>query len=216
MKFKEELSNKFPDNIEQLASIERKKINNELYENIVKHGKTMLKQKYDKSITLIDAITFFSDVSKNENLNDVTDIYIYEVGLSKNPEELRGVIEHAILSIVTYEYEPKHFDYLERNILSNNIYPGFFTMSFYLNIGIYNKENSDRILNFVLNNLSNFSKNHIQDIVNRLSFFPKNNNIVDDISTQIELLYGIVQTKQTTKKTVKQNELKKAWWEFWK
>lgn len=216
MKFKEDLSNKFPDNIEQLAIIERKKINNKLYENIIKHGKTMLKQKYDKSTTLVDAITFFSSISKNENLNDVSDIYIYEVGLSKNSEELRGVIEHAILSIVTYEYEPKNFDYLERNILANTKYPRFFTMSFYLNIGIYNKENSDRILNFVLNNLSNFPKSHIQDIVERLSLFPKGNSIVYDISKQIELLYGIVNTKHTTKKNDKKNEVKKAWWEFWK
>jgi hypothetical protein len=37
MEFKEDLSNKFPDNIEKLASTEREKINNQLYEDIIKH-----------------------------------------------------------------------------------------------------------------------------------------------------------------------------------
>jgi hypothetical protein len=175
----------------------------------------MLKQKYDKSVMLVDAISFFSSISEKENLNDVTDIYFFETGLSKNSKKLRGVIEHAILSIVTYKYESKNFDYIERVIIENSKYPGFFSMPFYLNIGIYNKESSDRILNFVLNNLSNFSKNHINGIVERLSFFPKENDKVHDISKQLELLYGIVPAEHSTKKTDKQDKVKKTWWKFW-
>lgn len=141
--------------------LEKEKINRNLYYKIVTSSALLLKKEYDKNTNVITAIDCLIEIVENENLNEISDIYIYEEGFSKSEEKLKNAILHAITTIIGVEYNDGNFQYLENIILIDREEKGPIALDFILKLGRYHEKFKDRVFDFIEENILTFSKKQL-------------------------------------------------------
>ncbi|WP_163410007.1 hypothetical protein [Flavobacterium ajazii] len=204
-----------------------KRINDRLYQEIYDSSVLLLKSEKDASLGLLDALSYFSKVSTNEDLNDVTDIYIYEESFSKSDDQIKNTFLHAITALITDDYKVDNFKYLEEIILKDKTRYGEGALRFILNIGRYKEKFKSDILNFLDKNLASLSKNqtsilayflvelYVSDynVVNLLNKINKKEGVSLPTVPQ-KKLNPIVEEKTIVTQT-KSFEMATPWWKFW-
>jgi hypothetical protein len=140
---------------------ELEKINSALYDKIVTSSALLLKKEYDKNTNVISAIDCLTEIVENENLNEISKIYIYEQGYSESEEKLKNTILHAITTIIGFEYRDEHFQYLENIIMTDREEKGPIALDYILKLGRFHEKFKDRVFGFVEENLLAFSKKQL-------------------------------------------------------
>ena len=206
-----------------------KKINSRLYQEIYESSVMLLRSEKDNKfrMQMLDAFSHMAKIRENENLNDVSDVYIYEQLFSKNDDELKSTMLHAITSLITEDYKMENFKYLEEIILNDKTEYGEGALDFILNIGRYKENFKSNILNFLDKNLLSLSNNQINilayflvelyvsdySIVNLIEKINKKEGVSLPTAPK-ENLNPIVEEKPIVAQ-VKSFEMATPWWKFW-
>lgn len=142
-------------------ALEKEKINSRLYDKIVTASVLLLKKEYDKNINVIEAFDSLIGIVENEDLNEISDIYIYEQGYSESEEKLKNTILHAITTIIGFEYKDEHFQYLEKIILIDKEEKGPIALDYILKLGRFHEKFKDKVFDFIEENLLDFSREQL-------------------------------------------------------
>lgn len=215
---KEDLEN-FLKFMDEQSNTEKENINNELYERMKKSSELLLKRQYDKNVNIISSIDFFNRVIEKENLNDLTDIYLYEGCYSNTPRELQQVMLHAISTIVAFEYKTENINYLQEIIQTDKEFRGEVALEYYLKIGKYHEKFKELVLTFIDKNLADFSNNQQNQTIGFLrEFYPKEERVDEIIKKsgidEVVISYG-TKTNNDKTKSQKPIKIKKPWWKIW-
>ncbi|GGE40655.1 hypothetical protein EV200_101760 [Pedobacter psychrotolerans] len=133
----------------------------ETHQKIISAAELLLKREQGKEVSLVDAMVWMTEIASSENLDRVTDIYIYEEGYSDTEKALKHTILHAITSIVAFEYQERNINYLKNLILSDHSKLSERALEYFLKIGCYHEKFKDAVLAFVETNLFAFSENQL-------------------------------------------------------
>lgn len=152
------------EDLDELEKVQNKQINRNLYEKIVAASRLLLKKEYDKNVNIIWALDCLGGIVENEDLNEVSDIYIFEERIAESEVKLKNTILHAITSIIGFEYKEEHFNYLENIILIDKESKGVIALDYILKLGRYHENFKDRVLSFVEENILTFSRKQLSII----------------------------------------------------
>jgi len=141
--------------------IEKKKINGILYNKIVTASTQLLNKENDKNTNVMAVFESLMEIVENENLNQISDIYIYEQGYSELEEKLKNTILHAITTIIGVEYKEEHFQYLENIVLLDREEKGPFALDYILKLGRFHEKFKNSVLDFIEENLLAFSREQL-------------------------------------------------------
>lgn len=141
--------------------LEKERINRILYDKIVDASAILLRKEYDKNINVIEAFDSLIAIVENDDLNEISEIYIYEQGYSDREEKLKNTILHAITTTIGFEYKEEHFQYLENIILIDREEKGPIALDYILKLGRFHEKFKDRVLGFIEENLLAFSRGQL-------------------------------------------------------
>lgn len=216
-----------------------KNINKELYDEILKTVE-IIEESKDKSNTkgIVDKLR---ERFKNENLNQVTNIFIYCQGyLSTNedPLPLPSQICIAIGKLFTYE----NLHYTASKVYSDDEIDGGSALSFLVYLAMH-EQHTPYVLDFIKENFKGFSKNKKTECVFQLRETLPENEVAkqiikdsgitkyeltfstEDDSTSIPITFKIdnfekadnnmKQNFQNLKSNIPETKTKSFWWKFW-
>jgi hypothetical protein len=197
--------------------MDKTKLNENIHIKILKASELFLKKEYNKNISVIDALDLIKEI-KEGNLNDVTEIYIYEEGFGNTEKKLKDTIVHLITSTIAYDYNDENIAYLQDVILIEDDKKSDIALDYFLKIGGYHKEFSDRVLNFVENNVNIFTKNKLNTTAFYLAKIYVENNRTTDLFNLVNKLHSEKYPSQKNEQVSKKEEIighKKPWWKLW-
>ncbi|PKF75264.1 hypothetical protein [Chryseobacterium sp. PMSZPI] len=203
------------------SEAQRQTINNEAYDQILKSAKFFLQKRKNNIVSeeIVIALDRMEEVSKIPNLNDVTDIYLFESEFGMNPRDLCEEFLYIILIMIGQHYKDEQMQYLEEIILNNSKFRGSNALQFYLKIGVSYKEKKERILNFIESNIDKlpeghknmtamFIKTHLQGDKHAKIIFDKLNISNPEVHFR--------NPPSHTQSKPKPAKVYPKWWEFWK
>ncbi|WP_264551880.1 hypothetical protein [Flavobacterium sp. N2038] len=214
-------------------------IDKKLYDEIIKTAE-IIEGKGDKS-NLKEIIDNLRERFKNEDLNQVTNLFIYcQSFLTTNEEPLPLPSQLCIAIGKLFTHENLH--YTASKIYSDDEIDGGSALSFLGYLAMH-EQHTPYILNFIKENFSGFSKNKKTECVFQLKeILPENEiakQIIEDSGiTKYELIFSTEEDSTSRPITFKRDNFKKAdsnvnpnfqeqkpdnqepkpklpWWKFW-
>ncbi|KMQ69898.1 hypothetical protein ACM39_02325 [Chryseobacterium sp. FH2] len=203
------------------SSEQRKTINNEAYEKILESAKFFLKKRQTNLVSeeIVTALDRMEEVSKIPNLNDVTDIYLFESEFGLNPRDLAEEFLYIVLIMIANHYEGEQMYYLENIILSNSKFRGENALQFYLKIGTSHKEKREYVLNFIENNMDSFPDSHKNMVAMFIKTFLQGDRHAKIIFDKLNISNPEAHFRNAPDPVQVKPKLPKIypkWWEFWK
>lgn len=210
--------------------MDEKKLNKIIHSKLLKSSEIFLKKDYDKNYNIVEALDLIEEIKEN-NLNDVTDIYIYEEGFGATEKKHKETLVHLITSVIAFDYSDENISYLKESILKEDNKKSDISLDYFLKIGAYHEKFRDNVLDFVENNLNNFTKNKLNTIAFYMfKIYNKNtrtNNLFNlakklndenfpSKSNTNENYKNVSEKKSDFEKKPLQEQKKQAWWQFWK
>jgi hypothetical protein len=141
--------------------LEKEKINGILYNKIVTASAQLLNKENDKNTNVMAVFESLMEIVENENLNQISDIYIYEQGYNESEEKLKNTILHAITTIIAFEYKEEHFQYLENIVMLDRDEKGPLALDYILKLGRFHEKFKNSVLDFIEENLLAFSREQL-------------------------------------------------------
>ncbi|OUL60250.1 hypothetical protein [Flavobacterium sp. AJR] len=214
-------------------------INKELYNEILKTAE-LIEIKDDKS-NLKEIVDNLREKFKNEDLNQVTNLFIYcQSFLSTNEEPLPLPSQLCIAIGKLFTYENLH--YTASKVYSDDEIEGGSALSFLGYLAMH-EQHIPYVLNFIKDNFKGFSNNKKTECVFQLKELLPENEIAKQIVkdsgiTKYELTFSTEQDSTSTPVTFKKDNFKKEennaklnfqeqesnyqktklklpWWKFW-
>ncbi len=231
----------FQEKLQQQHKNAQGKINNTLYEDILKTAKII--EKTEDKTKLQDIITNLRNRFKNENLNQVTDIYIYcqsFLSSNENPVPLPSQLCISIGKLFTNE----NLHYTANKVYSKDEVESGCALSFLGCLALH-EHHEAYVLRFIKENFEGFSQNKKTECVFQLKeILPDNeiaNRIIEDsgiteyklvfsteedstskpISFQVDPIENSQDTSIKESKpemanaSVKAPKPERPWWKFW-
>ncbi|SHL39874.1 hypothetical protein [Chryseobacterium polytrichastri] len=200
---------------------QRQKINNEVYDKILESAKFFLKKRQTNLVSdeIITALDRMEDASKTPNLNDITDIYLFESEFGLNPRDLTEEFLYITLIMISNHYEDKQMQYIENIILSDSKFRGSNALQFYLKIGTSHKEKREYILSFIENNIDQFPDGHKNMVAMFIKTFLQGDKRAKVIFDKLNISnpeFHFKNKPTTTHNKPKPLKTYPKWWEFWK
>ncbi|SHH21634.1 hypothetical protein SAMN05421866_2262 [Chryseobacterium oranimense] len=217
-----------------------KNINKELYDEILKTAEII--EKSDRSNTK-EILNKLRERFKNEDLNQVTDIFIYcQNFLSTNEEPLPLPSQLCIAIGKLFTNENLH--YTSSKVYSDDQIDGGSALSFLVYLAMHEKH-TPYVLDFIKENFKGFSRNKKTECVFQLKETLPENEIAQQIIkdsgiTKYELIFSTEEDSISTPVTFKMDHFEKAddnvkqdsqdlksnisvpetktksqWWKFW-
>jgi hypothetical protein len=177
--------------------MDRSKLNEKTHINLLKSAELFLKKESDKSVSIVDALDMIEEI-KNKDLNEVTEIYIYEEGFGNTEKDLKDTLTHLITSVISFDYTDENIAYLKEIIQTRDNRKSDIALDYFLKIGAYHEKFREDIFNFVENNTNNFTKNKL----NTTAFYCAR---IYNKSERTDNLFNIVNNLHTEKYSVKEN-----------
>jgi hypothetical protein len=189
--------------------MKKEELDIELYQKIIVASEIFLRSETNKNANIVEALDSFGEIVANEDLNKVSEIYLFEQGFSKTEKRLKNTLLHAITSVIAFEYSDENISYLEAIILAEEHEKGDFAVDFYLKIEAYNAKFKERVFEFIHQNKQSFSKNKLNTIAFYLVKVYGKEYKVDQLFKEVHELH---QSKFPSEANPKQL---KPWWKFW-
>ncbi|MBS1573177.1 MAG: hypothetical protein JST62_12345 [Bacteroidetes bacterium] len=207
--------------------MDKEQLNIDIHSKLLKSSEIFLKKDYDKNYDIVEALDLIKEI-KNNNLNEVTEIYIYEEGFGSTEKKHKDTLVHLITSVIAFDYSDENILYLKEIITKKDDKKSDIALDYFLKIGAYNEKFRDNVLDFVEENINNFNKNKLNTIAFYMfKIYPKNlrtTNLFDLAkklndekfpSQKNEQQKSTNSTNQNFEKTPKQVSKKQPWWKFW-
>jgi hypothetical protein len=220
---------KFQEILEQQHNDGIKDLNNALYNDILKTAK-IIEENEDKT-NLKDIISNLCERFKNENLNQVTDIFIYSQSfLSRNEDPLPMPSQLCISIGKLFTNENLH--YTASKVYSKDEIDGGCALSFLGYLAMH-ENNEPYVFSFIKENFKGFSQNKKTECVFQLKeIFPDNEiakQIVENSGiTKYELIFStesdssskpvtfqIENIENSPNTSVNEPKSKSPVWKFW-
>ncbi len=207
--------------------MDKEKLNKDIHYKLLKASEIFLKREDDKSISLIEALELTEEV-KQENMNDVTEIYIYEEGFGNTEKKHKDTLVHLITSIIAFDYSDENMLYLKKIILDENNNKSDVALDYFLKIGAYHDKFKDEVLNFVEENINDLNKNKLNIIAFYMFKIYTKNTRTDKLFNLAKKLNNekfpsnkngqqtnTVYNAADFEKIMNQENKKQPWWKFW-
>ncbi|MDB5149401.1 MAG: hypothetical protein JWQ57_3421 [Mucilaginibacter sp.] len=203
--------------------MEKEELNGTLHEKIFNSSELLLKRDLgEKSIDIIPAIDCLNDIVARENLNEVSDIYIYEEAFADTDKPLKDTIVHAIASIIAFNYRDENLTYIENIALAGDDKRNYIALDYLLKIGRYHAKFQDRVLTFIEQNFNGFGKNKLNIAAFYLvKLYPKNARVeklfkaIHKIHQQEYNANESPASQNTNTPDESSSDTSKPWWKFW-
>jgi len=202
--------------------MKKEELNIEVYNKLIKSSELLLKKEYDRSVSIGDAFVWLNEIASSEDLNQVSDIYIYEEGFGNLNEKLKNTLFHAITSVISFEYSNINISYLENLILSDESKKNDVALDYLLKIGAYHAKFKDKILVFIDQNINVFSKNKLNIVGFYLAtIYQKETTVVELFKAVADLnkrKYPSEENKTPSEESPimdTSHANSKTWWKFW-
>lgn len=141
--------------------MDKTKLNEDIHLKILKSSKLFLEIVKEGSDDIYKAFDYIEEII-DSNLNEVTEIYIYENAYGNTENELKNTVAHFIIEFITSYYTDENILYIKEIILIQDNKKSDFALDFLLKIGERNRKFRDTVLDFLeSNDLNNFSKNKL-------------------------------------------------------
>jgi hypothetical protein len=202
-------------------------LNKEIHEKIINSSKIFLQRESDNNISLLPALEWIEEIQK-DNLNDVTEIYIFEEGFGNTETKLKNTIVHLITSTIACNYTEDNLSYLKNIILIEDNKKSDIALDYFLKIGAYQKNFSNEVLNFIDENYNTFTKNKLNTSAFYLASVYRKNERNMDLFNAINELHSqkypsqknensnnSIKKEQTNLKYSVKISQKKPWWKIW-
>ncbi len=202
-------------------------LNKEIHEKIINSSKIFLQRESDNNISLLPALEWIEEIQK-DNLNDVTEIYIFEEGFGNTETKLKNTIVHLITSTIACNYTEDNLSYLKNIILIDDNKKSDIALDYFLKIGAYQKNFSNEVLNFIDENYNTFTKNKLNTSAFYLASVYRKNERNMDLFNAINELHSqkypsqknensnnSIKKEQTNLKYSVKISQKKPWWKIW-
>lgn len=206
-----------------------------IHDKIIKSSELFLARESNQNIRLINALDWLNEIVENENLNEVTEIYIYEEGFGDLNTKLKNTVVHAITSIIAFNYTNDNIAYLENLIITDDSLKSDIAFDYLLKIGGYHEKFRDDIFLFIEKSFNDFSKNKLNILAFYLaSIYPKEPRVTSLLKFVVEFHKKKYPTPESNPESkndiedkIKNNENKmtqileteddeeKPWWKFW-
>ena len=202
--------------------MKKEQLNGVLHEKILSSAEILLKKESHKNIDIIPAIDCLNDIVASENLNEVSDIYIYEEAFSDTDKRLKETVVHAIASVIAADYKDENFIYLENLALAGDDKRNDIALDYLLKLGRYHAEFQNRVLTFVEQNFNGFANNKLNIAAFYLAKLYPQDARVQSLFKAILTLHKqqqgagenpSSQNAVTPDKNGPDNQ--KPWWKFW-
>lgn len=222
--------------------MEKEELNAAIHKKIIDSSGLFLARESSQNVNLIDALDWMNEIVDNEDLNQVSEIYIYEEGFGNLNEKLKNTVVHAITSIIAFDYSAANINYLEDLVMTDDGRKSDIAFDFLLKIGGYHEKFRDGIFYFIDNNFNEFSKNKLNILGFYLaSIYPKEPRVAALLKFVVEFhkkKYPLKENEIQHTESKTQNEVQnqnnenklqheknmivelneddaKPWWKFW-
>lgn len=204
----------------------KRHINSEVYEKILDSAKFFLKKRQSNIVSdeIVSALENMEEASKLDNLNEVTDIYLFEAEFGLNSRDLAEEFLYLILVMVTNHYNEENLNYIEETILTNDKFRGENALQFYLKIGTSHKERREYVLSFIENNVKQFPEGHKNLVAMFIKTFLKGDKKAQEIFGNLNITNPEIHFRNEnnsaplSSKPTKTQYTRKTpkWWQIWK
>lgn len=210
------------------SDAEKEKINLVLYDEIYKDALLLHQQETTGAPrSAKNFMRLFTIAEAGGNMNEVTDVYLYEGLFSGHTAELIEVMLHAILSMIASRYNSDNLKYLEQIIQDDKSDKGQLALQFYFKIGKVHAEHEAQLLEFIGNVYAILSPGQKDLTVHCLNkFFSKNHAAQKMVreSGMLEMVANQVHAEQIAEKNRENSDIplaenktkvrSKPWWKF--
>jgi hypothetical protein len=191
-------------------------INFPLYNSIVGASKIMLLKESNPKTDVTAALDCFIAIPKKEDLNQITDIYLYVEATHDLEKKLKNTLLHAITAIIANQYNDQHITYLTSIIQTDKGNKGAIALDYFLKMGRYHQKYSDLILTIVENQIDFLSRKQRSTATWYLTYlYPKEirvQKLIQALEQKETITIPLPKAKQNIPQTPKSH---KVWWKFW-
>ncbi|PJJ64388.1 hypothetical protein [Chryseobacterium geocarposphaerae] len=203
------------------SETQRQTINNEVYDEILKSAKFFLQKRKNNIVSeeIVTALERMEEASRIPNLNEITDIYLFESEFGLNSRELSEEFLYIILIMIAQHYKDEQMHYLEEIILTDGKFRGSNALQFYLKIGTSHKEKREYVLNFIESNIDKFPESHKNMVAMFIKGFLQGDRHAKTIFDKLNITNPEVHFRNPPTQTQRKPKPAKVypkWWEFWK
>lgn len=222
--------------------MKKEELNIDIHNKIINSSELFLARESNQNVRLINALDWLNEIVENEDLNQVSEIYIYEEGFGDLNEKLKNTLVHAITSIIAFNYNDANISYLEDLVMADDGHKSDIAFDYLLKIGAYHEKFRDRIFHFIEKDFNELSKNKLNILGFYLaSVYPKEPRVAALLKFVVEFhkkKYPIKENEiqhtesEAQKETQNQNNENKSpdekhivvelnkddvkpWWKFW-
>ena len=203
------------------SAAQRQTINNEIYDEILKSAKFFLQKRKNNIVSeeIVIALERMEEASRIPNLNEITDIYLFESEFGLNSRELSEEFLYIVLIMIAQHYKDEQMHYLEEIILTDGKFRGSNALQFYLKIGTSHKEKRESVLNFIESNIDKFPEGHKNMVAMFIKGFLQGDRHAKTIFDKLNITNPEVHFRNPPTQTQSKPKPAKVypkWWEFWK
>ncbi|KAF2510147.1 hypothetical protein EYY60_11585 [Flavobacterium zhairuonense] len=211
----------------------KENLNGRIHDKIIKSSELFLARESNQNVSLINALDWLNEIVDDENLNEVTEIYIYEEAFGDLNTKLKNTVVHAITSIIAFNYNNDNIAYLENLVIMDDGLKSDIAFDYLLKIGGYHEKFRDNIFLFIEKNFNDFSKNKLNILAFYLaSIYPKESRVTSLLEFVVDFHKKKYPSTKSGSGSKNENEIQnnenktarileietdeeKPWWKFW-